>query len=54
MTVPHYMGYGPRVVLLSFGSAMTVMYVIHWTQSYFAIGHRVKLAEVELAKTKAV
>jgi len=39
MVVPHYIGYGPRVAILSYGTAMTFMYGIHWTQSHFAIRH---------------
>jgi O-antigen/teichoic acid export membrane protein len=44
IVLPYRLGYGPRVVVQSYGVAMTVMYGIHWTQSYFGIGHRVRQA----------
>lgn len=37
IVLPHYLGYGLRVAILSYGIMMTVMYGIHWTQSYFGI-----------------
>jgi O-antigen/teichoic acid export membrane protein len=39
MALPHYFGFGPRVAILSYAIAMTLMYSIHWTQSYYAIKH---------------
>lgn len=39
MALPYHLGYGPRVAIFSYGIAMALMYVIHWTQSYFAIKH---------------
>jgi O-antigen/teichoic acid export membrane protein len=44
IALPHHFGYGPRVVVLCYGVGMTVMYCIHWTQSYFGIEHRVRQA----------
>jgi hypothetical protein len=44
IALPYHLGYGPRAVVQSYGVAMTVMYGIHWIQSYFAIGHRVRQA----------
>lgn len=37
MALPFHLGYGPRIAILAYGSAMTLMYCVHWTQSYFAI-----------------
>jgi O-antigen/teichoic acid export membrane protein len=37
MLLPHYFGLGPRIAILAYGIAMTLMYGVHWTQSYFAI-----------------
>jgi O-antigen/teichoic acid export membrane protein len=48
MILPHRLGYGPRIAILAYGVSMTIMYGIHWTQSYFAIGHCVKQAAVKL------
>ena len=44
MVLPYHLGYGPRIAVLSYGIAMAVMYGIHWTQSYFGIGQRVRQA----------
>jgi O-antigen/teichoic acid export membrane protein len=44
IALPYHLGYGPRVVVQAYGVAMTVMYGIHWTQSYFGIGRRVRQA----------
>ncbi len=44
IALPYHLGYGPRVVVQCYGAAMTVMYGIHWTQSYFGIGRRVRQA----------
>jgi O-antigen/teichoic acid export membrane protein len=46
LALPNHFGYGPRVAILSYGTAMTFMYGIHWTQSYFGIGRCVKLTAV--------
>jgi O-antigen/teichoic acid export membrane protein len=48
MVLPHYLGYGPRIAILSYGTAMTVMYAIHWTQSHFAIRHCVSLNPIRV------
>ncbi len=42
MMLPHYLGYGPKATVLSYGVGMTMMFGIHWTQSYFSIGRRVR------------
>jgi O-antigen/teichoic acid export membrane protein len=44
MALPYYLGYGARTAILSYGLAMTILYCIHWAQSYFAIDSRVKQA----------
>jgi O-antigen/teichoic acid export membrane protein len=36
-TLPYRFGYGPRVAILAYGVAMTLMYGIHWTLSHGAI-----------------
>ncbi len=35
--LPSHLGYGPRIAILSYGVAMTLMYGIHWTLSHHAI-----------------
>jgi O-antigen/teichoic acid export membrane protein len=37
IALPHHLHYGPRIAILFYGVAMTLMYGIHWTQSYYAI-----------------
>ncbi len=37
IALPYHLHYGPRIAILSYGVAMTLMYGIHWTQSYYAI-----------------
>jgi O-antigen/teichoic acid export membrane protein len=37
MVLPYHLGYGPRIAIPAYGVAMTLMYGIHWTQSYYAI-----------------
>jgi O-antigen/teichoic acid export membrane protein len=49
MVVPYRLGYGPRVAILNYGTAMTIMFSIHWTQSFFAIGNCVRKPEAGLA-----
>lgn len=49
MVLPHLLGYGPRVTIISYSVAMTLMFGIHWIMSYFGIGRRVKQAAVALA-----
>jgi O-antigen/teichoic acid export membrane protein len=39
MVVPYHLGHGARFSIIAYGVAMTLMYGIHWTQSYFAIRH---------------
>lgn len=48
MALPHRMGYGARIAILSYGVAMAFMYGVHWTQSYFAIGRCVKRGPLTL------
>ena len=52
IALPYHLGYGPRAVVQFYGVAMTLMYAIHWTQSYFGIGRRVRQAA--MATTNAV
>jgi O-antigen/teichoic acid export membrane protein len=54
VVLPHYLGYGASIAILGYGIAMTLMYGIHWTQSYFAIAYRVKTTNVpgtDMART---
>ena len=44
MVLPYHLGYGARFSILAYAVAMTLMYGIHWTQSYFAIRHCAALA----------
>lgn len=37
MVLPSHFGYDARITILAYASVMTLMYAIHWTQSYFAI-----------------
>lgn len=45
ITLPSHLGYGPRIAILSYGVAMTLMYAIHWLLSHCAIKHRVDEAD---------
>jgi O-antigen/teichoic acid export membrane protein len=38
-TVPYHFGFGPRVAILAYGVAMTLMYCAHWMLSHGAIKH---------------
>ncbi len=46
--LPYHFGYGPRVAILSYGVAMTLMYSIHWTLSHGAIKHCAQAAAAAL------
>lgn len=48
MLLPCHFGLGPRIAILGYGISMTLMYGVHWTQSYFAIRHRVAAAILPL------
>lgn len=37
ISLPHWLGYSASVAVLSYGIAMTLMYCVHWMQSYFGI-----------------
>jgi O-antigen/teichoic acid export membrane protein len=37
IALPYHLQYGPRIAILFYGVAMTLLYSIHWTQSYYAI-----------------
>jgi O-antigen/teichoic acid export membrane protein len=39
LALPHRFGYGPRIAVFFYGLTMTLMYAIHWTQSFYAIKH---------------
>jgi O-antigen/teichoic acid export membrane protein len=39
MLLPYHFGFGPRIAVLAYGMAMTLMYGVHWMQSYCAIRH---------------
>jgi len=49
MVLPHLLGYGSRVTIIAYSIAMTIMFVIHWLQSYYGIGRRVSQAALTLA-----
>lgn len=50
IALPYHFGYGPRIAILCYGIAMTIMYAIHWAQSYHAIKHSVdQMNEARLA-----
>ncbi len=49
IALPYHLGYGQRSAILSYGVTMTVMYAIHWTQSYFGIRRCLKQAPVPVA-----
>lgn len=44
MLVPWHFGFGPRIAILGYGIAMTLMYGVHWTQSFLAIKHHADTA----------
>lgn len=46
--LPNRFGYGPRIAILFYGIAMTLMYAIHWTQSRYAIKRCVNSANAPL------
>jgi O-antigen/teichoic acid export membrane protein len=50
-TLPYRFGYGPRVAILAYGVAMTLMYSLHWTLSHGAIKHCADAAAAALANT---
>jgi O-antigen/teichoic acid export membrane protein len=53
MVLPHHFHYGARVSIFAYGVAMTLMYGIHWMQSYGAIRRcaaRAKLPFISLAQ----
>lgn len=44
ISIPHWLGYGAGTAILSYGMAMTLMYCIHWAQSYFGINRYVRMS----------
>jgi O-antigen/teichoic acid export membrane protein len=48
--LPYHFGYGPRVAILAYGVAMTLMYGIHWTLSHYAIKRCADAAAVALTR----
>jgi len=44
IVIPHWMGYGAGFAVLVYGIAMTTMYCVHWTQSYFGIHRCVRMS----------
>jgi O-antigen/teichoic acid export membrane protein len=48
MLLPHHFGLGPRIAIFAYGMVMTLMYGVHWAQSYFAIRHCAAVAIVPL------
>jgi O-antigen/teichoic acid export membrane protein len=51
IALPYHFGYGTRVAIFAYGTAMTFMYGIHWTQSYYAIRHRANRLPVTALST---
>ena len=49
IAVPHWLGYGSRIAVLAYGIAMTIMYCVHWTQSYFGIRRRMLMVAIQPA-----
>lgn len=43
IVIPHALGYSATTAVMMYGIAMTVMYCIHWTQSYFGINRCVRM-----------
>jgi O-antigen/teichoic acid export membrane protein len=54
IVLPYHFGLGPRIAIFSYAVAMTLMYGIHWTQSYFAVKHCVDAAATRLSKAERV
>jgi len=52
LSLPHRLGYGPRIAVFYYGVAMTLMYAIHWAQSHWAIKQCVKAANNFLSCTE--
>jgi O-antigen/teichoic acid export membrane protein len=48
MALPYHLGYDSRIAILSYGVAMTLMYSVHWTLSYFAINSCVTAGPVKV------
>ena len=53
IALPHRLGYGPRIAILFYGAAMTLMYAIHWAQSHYAIKHCVNSSEAPVKPSVA-
>ena len=51
IAIPHLLGYGARTAVLVYGIAMTMMYGVHWTQSYFGINRCVRMSVPPLIGT---
>jgi O-antigen/teichoic acid export membrane protein len=49
IAIPHRLGYGAGTAVLAYGIAMSLMYAVHWTQSYFGISRCVRLSVHPLA-----
>jgi O-antigen/teichoic acid export membrane protein len=54
IAIPHWLGYGSRVAVLAYGVAMSVMYCVHWTQSYFGIDRCVRRSNNQLVTSPGV
>lgn len=50
IALPHHFGFGPRIAIFSYAVAMTFMYGVHLTLSYFAIKYRADTATAQLSK----
>jgi O-antigen/teichoic acid export membrane protein len=50
--LPSHLGYGPRIAILSYGVAMTLMYAIHWMMSHHTIKQCVDAANTALCSVK--
>jgi len=54
IAIPHWLGYGSRVAVLAYGLAMSLMYCVHWTQSYFGIDRCVRRSNDQLLTSPGI
>jgi len=46
IALPYHFGCGSRIAILCYGAAMSLMYAIHWTLSYYAIDYCARHATI--------
>ena len=54
IAIPHWLGYGSRVAVLAYGVAMSLMYCVHWIQSYFGIDRCVRISNNALLSQPSI